>query len=944
MASNARSVPRRRSMTDAFSLIRDPDAAHTARPDIINMVQEMRQRNSQLDTFATSLPKLIESDLATLGQSDSTCPICLTSLLAILAEEEMAIAMDSPAHPIEELGVTRLVNTCGHIFCRKELSALLPYSASTLTDESLSCRRFAVFAAGCIKAYQPAADASFHSGFLEDEVTRAFETFLRGPDRAGSGGNGDDRTGRNGQSPGEEFPEVQFEYNHDRDEFSGITYTLYVSYPWSLYYMDLVRFMFFQGWQQSASEFTNLVRMYDHQNIGATVYHCDNRSLLNPRFDGYKFSPLEHDEVASRFPLEHKLSQTNVSGRAPLSFQEVQSRVTHNHLAVCSQTNRAVYVDAELRVVGLDLHEDTLKPEFRVLYELPRPIQSSEVETLQKEYPSAAFVDTTSLFVSDGYGTLYALRLGDSGYAELLATYELSIPDAYGSAHRVVPFRLHHAISPDNQAAVVILSSKYYPKDAEPLAKGSKLPPSKFDVWGASIPLPVTHSLASDAQPLQILWHRRGSDVPVYTAYDPPRRSFLFVGSSPYLPNAVAPAQQYEPAADELAPIPRQGENLDGIANGAGAAAGVPKPPPYSWTQTSDSVTIAIPLPADTPKEHIKVAFSPRTLTVLVEGPAASASSGGPTDVPVVAPRFTLRTLWDGIHASTSLWTFDRAAASRYGLLTLHLDKQHEGTRWPQVFSSSAPAAPGSPDTEEEADVPETLDPSELYNIREALEKYTAALAGGADAGGLGSGVPSLAQGERDDEVDLSVGKSACLTWVGADGAPPPSAGQLADDDAPVQVLSTPFPGAAGSFRISIVAKHGIDGATFTLQPPPATDTDMDTDTNANGSDRPPPEWAHTSTFSALAFVLASKRDTRFVHHVASRAVFTFESGARDLGGNVYVYRGAGPKENWAKQAILKIGGGAAGALLGVGLMRVQGRVVVLCLCEGELVVLHGVL
>ena len=82
-----------------------------------------------------------------------------------------------------------------------------------------------------------------------------------------------------------------------------------------------------------------------------------DRALLNPRFDGYKFSPLEYEDVASRYPLEHKLTQTNVSGRAPLSFQEVQSRVTHNHLAVCSQTRRAAYVDAELRVVGFDLDE-----------------------------------------------------------------------------------------------------------------------------------------------------------------------------------------------------------------------------------------------------------------------------------------------------------------------------------------------------------------------------------------------------------------------------------------------------------------------------------------------------------------------------------------------------------------------------------------------------------
>lgn len=60
--------------------------------------------------------------LITVYLVDSVCPICLTSLHAILAEEETAIAMESPAHPIEELGVTRLSQTCGHIFCRKELS------------------------------------------------------------------------------------------------------------------------------------------------------------------------------------------------------------------------------------------------------------------------------------------------------------------------------------------------------------------------------------------------------------------------------------------------------------------------------------------------------------------------------------------------------------------------------------------------------------------------------------------------------------------------------------------------------------------------------------------------------------------------------------------------------------------------------------------------------
>lgn len=53
---------------------------------------------------------------------DSLCPICLTPYIVILSEEESALAMDSPAHPIEELGIAKLAQSwqCGHLFCRRE--------------------------------------------------------------------------------------------------------------------------------------------------------------------------------------------------------------------------------------------------------------------------------------------------------------------------------------------------------------------------------------------------------------------------------------------------------------------------------------------------------------------------------------------------------------------------------------------------------------------------------------------------------------------------------------------------------------------------------------------------------------------------------------------------------------------------------------------------------
>jgi len=426
-------------------------------------------------------------------------------------------------------------------------------------------------------------------------------------------------------------------------------------------------------------------------------------------------------------------------------------------------------------------------------------------------------------------------------------------------------------------------------------------------------------------RPLDILWHRRGDDVPIYTFHDASRRSLMLVGAS-YRTITAGPAPTYVPTPEELAPIPRANETLDSTTLNAPQ-----KPPPYSWTQTSDSVTVAVPLPSSTPTDAIKVAFSLRTLTVFVR------DAGGAEDPQVPLPRYDMKPLWDHIQSGTSLWTFDRAAERKYGVLTLHLDKAHEGTRWPQVFAAAGATAPipGSTtsDADADAEVPETLDPSELYAIREALEKYTAALQSGEDTSGLGlgRGVPSLAQEEMDDELDVSVGRSACVTWVGADGASP-AFGH--DDDAPLQVLSTSFPGTDGTDaeRPSLVIKNGLDGVVYEL--------------GAAGSPEDRPEWKHTATYSALAFVLASKRDTRFTYHVSSHAVLAFESGSRDLGGNVYIYRGAPVKEKWAKQAVLKVGGGSAGALLGITLMKAGPNLepVILCLCEGELILLRNVL
>jgi hypothetical protein len=76
-----------------------------------------------------------------------------------------------------------------------------------------------------------------------------------------------------------------------------------------------------------------------------------NRSLLNPKFDGYKLDPISSEDTVARHVLPYKATQASVSGRHHFSFQEAQSRVRHNHLDVSPKGEHAVYIDADLRVI-----------------------------------------------------------------------------------------------------------------------------------------------------------------------------------------------------------------------------------------------------------------------------------------------------------------------------------------------------------------------------------------------------------------------------------------------------------------------------------------------------------------------------------------------------------------------------------------------------------------
>jgi uncharacterized Zn finger protein (UPF0148 family) len=95
--------------------------------------------SAQKKTALEDLQRVDEKSIVELGDGDSLCPICLTPYNVILSEEELALAMDSPAHPIEELGIAKLAQSwqCGHLFCRKDITKWI----TSGNDSCPMCRR-----------------------------------------------------------------------------------------------------------------------------------------------------------------------------------------------------------------------------------------------------------------------------------------------------------------------------------------------------------------------------------------------------------------------------------------------------------------------------------------------------------------------------------------------------------------------------------------------------------------------------------------------------------------------------------------------------------------------------------------------------------------------------------------------------------------------------------
>ncbi|KNC77807.1 hypothetical protein SARC_09746 [Sphaeroforma arctica JP610] len=256
-------------------------------------------------------------------------------------------------------------------------------------------------------------------------------------------------------------------------------------------------------------------------------------------------------------------------------------------------------------------------------------------------------------------------------------------------------------------------------------------------------------------------------------------------------------------------------------------------PTPYVWTQTDDSVSLSFKVPEGTQTTQINVD---------IKSKAIIASIGGD-----FLPGFG--DMYAPVDVDSCVWTREG------NVVDVHLEKaQHTGNRWVYVFEDDQTA--------------ETMDPSKMRGMLDAMEKYMQQ----TKTPGMGGGLERVAGLDQMEEVDFDDGPILSVyKYTIAESTPtitispqPTSTTALGGSQWQFPVLPI-----EPSYRPAFALKTNVDIAIFT----------QEKDVNST-------PFSHTVTFDALAYVLASKRNLK----LKSVPTDTSYAAACDCFSQVYIY------------------------------------------------------
>jgi len=634
-----------------------------------------------------------------------------------------------------------------------------------------------------------------------------------------------------------------------------------------------------------------------------------NRALSHPRFESYRLAASEEPEtqLAFEIPAAHK-------PRSPFDalpgldagryHAHIFDRFLTAHLAPgfpFEGAAQAAYIDHN-RVVVLVRIEPQEKDGYRVrfdpIFSLGEPQTSSGIP---QQAPSILALDPTRWLVADGCGQVSRLTVSNDEQGRPVAEAQSALAqDPSSSSAR--PFKLLAARSDSflaqtiSRADVTVAAHTF----ARPLISVPK--------WTASTSEPLLFAAGAESGTVLI----GNASLAFHMAVEDSTHE------------AGARTKTTEPTSSSSASVPTTGRL-------------------FAWYQTSDALTITFELPPTLSPTDFDIRFHNHHLSIKLDlpdearivelSPPSSALAAASAQRPTLTPALVLdrlsagaiahgedgdgedvgRKLWGDIDPTASFWTWERPVSPEtpeaVGVLTLHLEKRHHGTRWSHVFAlrrrgaiddrdavsfsaqeQNVPDKEHGQSEEDELEVPETLDPSERMTMLENLEKYTSDLGGDGSGpghgsnldfdlgrGGGGGGVSSLLEDGFEDE-DANIGRDAFLLHVSG------NSGASSEGPSRTKLLGLPLPVASADLGPSanppaLVVKDDIDGLVFVH--------DASEGTKAG--------WKHVTTLPALAYVLASKQDASHRVYAHIKADQTEHVEARPQKVQVLAFEGSPP-------------------------------------------------
>lgn len=630
------------------------------------------------------------------------------------------------------------------------------------------------------------------------------------------------------------------------------------------------------------------------------VHLVPNRDYLNSKFEGYKLALFRDDTHLHRTPIpDPGIHVPKIANSTRLSFRELEARVTFNHLAAgydFDGKGTAFYVNATNTVTMIQFDHTTKAVTFYPLVELPvgsnilpSYLEPNSSTNHHPQYPTIRALSPSLFLVSDGTGYLHVVYhplvpAADPRRGQIILTISYNGDGTEGV--KPVPCVLLDAKLVDGEdsgSGTELLFALYSIATQTGLSKEEEtftLSPSSSQLRSTIaeqakrtlfniVLLSLPISLNTDGIPTSVnLTDLNPTVLHTLRGPDIPFYFSLDRTGASYVIGSEYPF--------ELVLTTPTSMDLDPTPTPISTSTLVS----YTWTQTTTDLTLHFSLPPGTPSTAVHCHFTTSHLSLLVDGPSPDAP-------PLLSHPY--HALYHPLDPSASLWTLE----TRTGELTLHLQKQQpSAARWPHVFAH-------------DDGVIEDLDPSNMREAVESLERFTSSEE--ESGAGPGAGRPFIVGDADVDEEDVEhEARGAILTWVNRSGRVTARTG-AGTGEWICGVFERP-----GEERPPVCLKHDVDGLVYAI------------------SSRETVE--HIATFDALAFVVASKRERRYIRiDPATRFAVVVESGR-----NAYVYRrDGGEKPRQRSQTIVDL---TRGEMDVVGVQMVE-EGCVMALLEREVVV-----